>query len=123
MDLRGGGRGGHMSTHVVAVQVQQADPDEAADEVGQRPDEVPAQVQLVHVAQRPDDLGHHGDGLEAQVQTAFAVLRQLHAALDLLQGHRLLPPGPFGFLPLGHSGETQDGGPGESKVTVPSTIQ
>lgn len=73
-------------------------------------DQVPAQIQLIHVAQLLDALWHRRDPLETEVQPAFAVQRQLHAVLGHFQGDRL-PFGLFGFLSFGHdaAGTLEDG--------------
>lgn len=85
-----------VKTHIVAVQVQDCDGDEAVDEVGHLADEVPAQVQLVHLIQLLDALWNCGDLFEAEVEPALPVQRQLHTILGHLQSQGLA----FGLLGL-----------------------
>lgn len=76
-------------THIVAVQIQNRDAGEFINEAGQLFDQVPAQVQFVHVAQLQDALWHHRDLLQAEVQRTFIVQSHLNTVLNHFQGHGL----------------------------------
>lgn len=89
-------------THIVAVQIQNTDAGELINKVWDLADQVPAQVQFIHLTQLLDALWHHGDLLEAEVQTTFTIQSQLHTVLGHFQGDCLTFSLP-GFLPLGHS--------------------
>lgn len=77
-------------THIVAVQIQNRDAGESINEAGNVFDQVPAQVQFVHVAQFQDALWHRWDVLQAEVQRTFIVQSHPNTVLNHFQGHGLL---------------------------------
>lgn len=84
------------------MQIQNTDADEMLNKVWDIPDQVPAQVQFIHVTQLLDALWHQRDLLETEIQSSFTIQRQLHAVLSHFQGD-CLTFSLFSFLSLGHA--------------------
>lgn len=96
-------------THIVAVQIQKSYFGEAINKLRDLSDQVPAQIQLIHVMQFLDALWHCADPLEAQIQPAFTIQDEFHAVLSHFQGHSFAF-GVFAFPSLGHAAAGRRGG-------------